>query len=334
MSQLVNPALWAPKEGGWQVWRRRVISIPLVSLLGAFAWAGLPLWLLLASLSDVLSRRRASFAHTRAVGFFALFLLVEVAGIVGAAAVWLFVPRREFIAANAALQRRWTGALYRGSFWLFSMKLSVENAELAKGGPFLLFVRHTSTADTVLAAALVANPHKMLLRYVLKSELLWDPCLDIVGRRLPNVFVSRDGLANEVARVASLTRGLDESSAVLIYPEGARFDPVKQVKALASLQTKGHAELARIAAGYRNVMPPRLGGPLALIEAARHLDVVFLEHVGLERATRFSEFWNGSLVGQTLRVRFRRFSAESIPRDATDVWLFERWAETDAWVSQ
>ena len=38
-----------------------------------------------------------------------------------------------------------------------------------------------------------AIPHQVRLRYVLKRELLLDPCLDIVGNRLPNCFVARSG---------------------------------------------------------------------------------------------------------------------------------------------
>ena len=38
----------------------------------------------------------------------------------------------------------------------------------------------------------VSRRYHLRLRYVLKRELLWDPCLDIVGQRVPNIFVDRD----------------------------------------------------------------------------------------------------------------------------------------------
>ena len=38
---------------------------------------------------------------------------------------------------------------------------------------------------------IVAREARIRLRYVLKHELRWDPCLDIVGWRLPNAFVRR-----------------------------------------------------------------------------------------------------------------------------------------------
>jgi len=99
------------------------------------------------------------------------------------------------------------------------------------------------------------------------------------------------------------------------------------------LRAKGQGALADIAAGYRSVLPPRTGGPLALLQAAPDADVIFVEHVGLEGAASFGEFWRGALVGKTLRVRLRRVAAAAIPREARERWLFEQWAETDRWIS-
>ena len=175
----------------------------------------------------------------------------------------------------------------------------------------------------------------MLFRYVIKRELLWDPCLDLVGRRLPNAFVSRGSASSgdEVAAVAGLARGLDAKSAVLIYPEGTRFSVSKLARALDSLRRRGREDLLAIASGYRNVLPPKLGGPLALIEAAAGVDVVIAEHTGFEGAASFSRFWGGALVGRTIRARLRRLPAAQIPADHRDRWLFEQWAETDRWIT-
>jgi 1-acyl-sn-glycerol-3-phosphate acyltransferase len=216
------------------------------------------------------------------------------------------------------------------------MRVSTEGLALADEAPFLLFARHASVADTVLAAAFVANPRRLLLRYVLKRELLWDPCLDVVGRRLPNAFVRRRGpdLDAEVAAVAGLARGLDARSGVLIYPEGKRFSEERREASVAALVEKGEHVLARIAGGYRNVLPPKLRGPLALLDAAKGIDVVLLEHTGFEGAASFPEFWTGALVGGTLHVRLRRFPASSISGEGRDRWLFERWAEMDRWISE
>ena len=51
--------------------------------------------------------------------------------------------------------------------------------------------------DTVLPVVFFALPTGVRLRYVLKRELLFDPCLDIVGQRLPNYFARRGAGATE-----------------------------------------------------------------------------------------------------------------------------------------
>ena len=312
-------------------WLRRAGSLSLYVALAVVTLGLLPAWLLLAGLVDGVVDRR--MPRVRVVAFFALYLACELAGIGAAAGIWLArrrAPHAAWRESNAALQRRWTSALMGGAVWIFGMRVTVEGGHLAARGPFLLFVRHSSTADTVLAAALVANPHRVLLRYVLKRELLWDPCLDIVGQRLPNAFVQRGGKsrAAEVAAVVALTDDLGPAEAVLIYPEGTRFSPSKLVQARERLVDR--PELAEIAAGFRHVLPPRLGGPLALMD--RGLDVVFLDHSGFEGSASFGAFWRGNLIGKTISVRLRRVPVAEIPTSGHDLWLFEQWRKTDAWV--
>ena len=324
------------------VWSRRAVSVPVYLLLALAALVTTPLWASAGFAWDALTGAARRRPRTRALAFFAFYLGCEAAGILAATGLWIvtfggrFGGPRRWIELNAALQRRWADALFFGSLRLFSMRVSTEGLELAQSGPFLLFVRHASMADTVLAAAFVANPGRLLLRYVLKRELLWDPCLDIVGRRLPNAFVKRRGpdLDAEVAAVAGLARGLDPRSAVLIYPEGKRFSDERRAAAVAALEEKGRHELATIARGFRNVLPPRLRGPLALLDAAKCVDVVLLEHTGFEGAATFPQFWHGALVGRTLNVRLRRFPASAVTAEGRDRWLFERWAEVDDWISQ
>lgn len=312
-------------------WVRRPVALALYTLLALLTWGGLPLWLALGLGVDLVVDRR--LPRVRAVLFFALYLGCELGGVFVAAALWVRpgpADARAWRAANAALQRRWTDVLFGGAVRIFGMKLAVEGAEHAAAGPFLLFVRHSSTADTVLAAALVANPHQILLRYVLKRELLWDPCLDVVGQRLPNTFVDRTGghREAEIAAVVALTEGLDSRDGVLIYPEGTRYSPEKLDRARAALADR--PALAAIAARYRHVLPPRLGGPLALLD--RGLDVVFLDQTGFEGSASFRSFWGGGLIGTRIAARLRRVPATEIPSTGRDVWLFEQWLHTDAWV--
>jgi 1-acyl-sn-glycerol-3-phosphate acyltransferase len=319
------------------IWARRLVTIPGYFLVLGLAFGAMPLWGAAACFADLASGSGARLPRLRACLFFLWYLVCEAAGVLAAGAIWgfLFAGKERFIQVNAALQRRWSTALFGGAKAIFGFKVTVEGADLGRSGPYLLFVRHSSTADTVLAADLVANPHKVLLKYVLKRELLWDPCLDIVGRRLPNAFVRRGAgqRGEDLTAVRQLAQNLDRQTAVLIYPEGTRFTPAKLSAAVARLREQGQQQLAGIASLYRGVLPPKVGGALALMEAAPGIDVVFLDHAGFEGAASFTEFWRGALVHKSVRARLRRIPAAEIPREGRDIWLFEQWLETDRWVT-
>ncbi len=330
----------ASAESWFQCWGRRAITIPGYLILAAFFLGGLPLWLTLAAAIDLVKGSSRVFPRTRATSMFAVYFACEVVGIVGALALGAGTlggrigGSKRYLSANAALQRWWTSTLFLGSVRVFGMKIVLEGLEHAARGPMLLFVRHTSSADTVLTAAMVTNPKRIVLRYVLKRELLLDPSIDLVGKRLPNAFLARTGerAHAEKRAIAGLARGLDAASAVLIYPEGTRFDPVKRARAIASLKERGHTDLARLASELERVLPPKLGGALALLDAAPDVDVVFIMHTGFEGAATFAEFWGGGLVHKTIKVQLRRIAATTIPKEGRDAWLFECWREVDLWV--
>lgn len=319
-------------------WTRRAITWPLLLATFSVVLGLLPAWMLLAFAIDIVSGRIARLPVTRTLLLVSTYLACEVAGVIAAGAVWMatFAANSATrVAANAALQRAWTGALFWAVRTFFGMSLVVEGADLVTPAPFLLFVRHSSTADTLLGAAVIANPHHIVLRYVLKEELRWDPCLDLVGGRLPNAFVDRSGdaRAEQLAAIAALADDLDRRSAVLIYPEGTRFSARKRDRAVARLEAEGKSELAALARTFSHVLPPRLGGPLTLLEKLRGHDVVFLEHYGFEGAESFATLARGVLVGGRIDVRLRRVRAEDIPREDLDVWLFTEWRRTDEWVA-
>jgi 1-acyl-sn-glycerol-3-phosphate acyltransferase len=298
-------------------------------------------WALVAVLMDAASGRVRLLPRTRALAFFAHYMGCELVGMLLAAAIWVGTAGgriggiARYTDGNMWLQRWWTDSLFHGGFAIFSMRVEAEGLELARLGPYILFVRHSSTADTVLGAALLGNPCRVQLRHVFKRELLWDPCLDVAGHRLRHAFIDRKSRSgkSEIDAIAALARDLGERSGVLIYPEGTRFSAAKRDRAVASLRAKGMNALADIAAKFVAVLPPRLAGPLALIDAAPGVDVVVLEHTGFEGASTFARFWSGELIGRTIRVRVRRIAAATIPATDRDRWLFETWAETDRWVA-
>lgn len=318
---------------------RRLISCSVLGLGFLAMFAGLPLWLALAAIVDLAWRPGGlRWSVCRCVLFFALYLACEVAGVLWAAGLWAvgWLPgvRARWTALHYRLQRRWGAALVAGCFWLYDMRLEVEGGEALDGRPVLFLMRHASLADGVLTLRLVCADHGYTLRYALKRELLWDPCLDIVGHRLPNVFLRRDARdsAAEIAAVGDLARGLGRGEGVMIFPEGTRFSPRRKAAALERLA--GQPVRRARAEALQHLLPPRPGGVLGLLDANPEVDVVFCALVGLEGALHWWDWVAGRLVGTRLRARMWRVPAAEIPRtpEARVDWLDARWADIDAWV--
>ncbi len=281
--------------------------------------------------------------RTRALLFFFYFLNCEILGVLAAGLIWLVtiggyaVGVSRYLAINYWLQRIWSGAVFYGAVRIYGIRLALDIPVGSVTTPQILLVRHTSTADTVLAAALLANSLGIQYRYVLKSELLWDPCLDIVGNRLPNAFIDRSSrdMSSQVKLIASLGDNLGERSGVLIYPEGTRFTPSKYKAAMEKVRQHSTDQIIEIASGLRNVLPPRPAGTLALLKKASQGQLAILGHTGFEGARSFWEFWRGGLVNQTLHAKLWIYDLASIPKEeeTREKWLFERWSELDNWIS-
>ena len=194
------------------------------------------------------------------------------------------------------MQSLWARTLFTGVTRLFSMRVDVAGAEAVRRGPLFLFSRHASRLDTLLPAVFAAHPYTLRLGHVMKRELLWDPCLDIVGQRTRNAFVRRgsDARDEEIALLRQLAAAIEEHDGVLLFPERTRFSPAKRERALAHLvATKQFARLER-AKHFQYVLPPRRGGALALLETRPDVDVAFLAHAGFEGTASLNEIWRGA----------------------------------------
>jgi 1-acyl-sn-glycerol-3-phosphate acyltransferase len=171
----------------------------------------------------------------------------------------------------------------------------------------------------------------------MKRELLWDPCLDIVGQRTRNAFVRRGSgeREKEIALLRGLAADLGERDGVLLFPEGTRFSPAKRQRALAHLADAGQAARLAHAERLRHVLPPRRGGALALLETRPDVDVAFLAHIGFEGTANLNDIWNGKLIGRTIRLYFWRVPSADIPQTAAGrvEWLDTQWERVDAWVA-
>ena len=317
----------------------RLLTIPGYLVSALLVWLSLPLLLTLAVLTDLVHRRR--LLASRLLLLLAIYLACEITGLAVSLVLWLargLIPgytRERYVAAHWALQGWWAGTLFQSAVRLLQIELTVEGSQLITPGPIVVFVRHASIIDLLLPAVALAAPANLRLRYVLKRELQWDPCIDVVGNRLPNVFVeqqSPDSQA-EIERVCQLAAGLGPEDGLVIYPEGGRFTPARRARAIEHL-TEVDPDLAARARTLRHVLPPKLGRPLALLDASPEADALFVAHVGLEDLSNVRDFFDPSLIGRELQVRVWRVPRQEIPEEsrARAIWLFDQWARIDAWI--
>jgi 1-acyl-sn-glycerol-3-phosphate acyltransferase len=335
---------WVHPAARREALRRRAVTVPALWLALVAFTAGLvvlvPGALVVDLVRRVASGRRPVALRLVAVGW--AYLLAESAGLVALAAIWLTAGRpgparaRRLLERTYTVQRWWARSLFRAVTAAFGLRWSVVGAADVPPGPVIVLMRHASIVDTLVPSVFVAAPHTLRLRYVLKRELLRDPCLDVAGNRLPNCFVDRGGerSAHEVARVRALAEGLGPRDGVLIYPEGTRFSPRRRARVLERMRQEDPARAAW-AARLRNVLPPRRGGTLALLEAAPDADVVVCAHHGLDGFAAVRDVWRGALVGRRIEVSFRRIPRERVPasRPECAAWLDETWCALDEWVA-
>ncbi len=319
---------------------RRLLTIPGYLIAWFVCVVTSPVWLILAGIIDAVRRNRG--VALRSGVFLTYFLSCEVVGIAISAGLWAWtkifpIDDERWADLHYRLEAWWGTSVLSGVVRVFGLRMEVEDdADLGRG-PYLLLVRHASSADTLLASALVSRLHGTRLRYLVKRELLWDPCIDIVGNRLPNVFVDRfsDDSAREIRRTREIARGLGPRDGLLTHPEGTRFSEEKRSRVLERLERQGDAKMLAYARSLQFVLPPRPGGTLGLLEAAPQVDVVVCSHTGFEGAASLAQIWRGSLVHQKVRVHFRRIPRNAIPSERQEqlAWLLEEWKRVDAWVA-
>ena len=142
---------------------------------------------------------------------------------------------------------------------------------------------------------------------MIKRELQAVPTIDIGGRWVPTNFLRRTSSdpEAELAKMRKLATDLGPGEGILIYPEGTRHTDAKLARVKEKLRESG-SEVLPWAERLQNLLPPRLGGPLALLEETEGVDVVFCAHVGFDGFETVGDIYSGALVGKTIKVDFWR----------------------------
>src|SRR6266700_2775446 len=175
---------------------------------------------------------------------------------------------------------------------------------------------------------------------VMKAALQLDPSVDIVGNRLPNVWIKSRQAGEHIftEQIARLARGLDERGALVIFPEGGNWTPGRWRRGIRRLEHVGRPDLAERARDMPNLLPPRPGGAIAAIAACPDADVIFVAHAGLDSIVTIGDVWGKFPIDQVIRARWWRVPPDQVPRAAdheTQVqWLYGWWERIDEWITE
>jgi 1-acyl-sn-glycerol-3-phosphate acyltransferase len=202
--------------------------------------------------------------------------------------------------------------------------------------PLLFFSRHAGPGDTLLLVDLLITGYQRLPSVVFKDTLAVDPCVDLIGHRLPHAILDTSDREESEARIEQVASTLDQRGILVLFPEGGNFTVERRRRALRKLWRKGRKHEAETAHQMRHVMPPHPGGALAAIRGNPDADVIFSAHTGLGLAAFPRELWKHTPIGGTLSTRMWLAPASERPSGDEQLteWLYRWWQRLDEWVRQ
>ncbi|MFM9139972.1 MAG: 1-acyl-sn-glycerol-3-phosphate acyltransferase, partial [Solirubrobacterales bacterium] len=213
------------KEPRGQKVARRLKTIPLILVGLVLVTALLPVLLVGAFFVDLFrwATKRSTWMAMRLVLFLWIYLAGDAVGILSLFGVWILSGfgrnRERMLDWTWRFQQLWVGFFFGVVRLLLGLRVEVEGEECVRPGPVIVLIRHASIVDNLLPSVFVAARERIRLRYVLKRELLSEPCLDSAGQLLTNYFVRRDTVEEvERERVRERAEGMGPDDGFLIYP--------------------------------------------------------------------------------------------------------------------
>jgi Acyltransferase len=331
---------------------RRLILAPLVIVITVAVLVLSPLLLLLAlAAAPSRPRRRRT---PRLIWFGLAWLVMETIALVAALGLWLASGFGGRLRSEASQERhyglvRWfLATLFRIATRVFRLTVLIEEPpatpeELAARltRPVIVLSRHAGPGDSFLLVHHLLSLYQRRPRIVMKAALQLDPSLDVVINRLPHAFVHprrrrAEGESPVIEEIRRLAGGLGPTGALVIFPEGGNFTPLRWRRGIRRLEESQRFAEARRAERMKHLLPPRTGGAFAAVDAAPTADVIFVAHTGLDDLITVGDVWRALPMGQMIRARWWRVPASEVPRDRESLgpWLYEWWERIDAWIAE
>src|SRR5437667_2639449 len=333
---------------------RRLLLAPLVIVIAVALVVLFPLLALVVLAFGAVGRSRPGRMRILRLLYFALiWLTAETAALFACLGLWIAsgfggrLRTEPYQARHYGVMRWFIGRLYRSATKTFRVQVIVDEPELTAAEqaarlarPVIVLSRHAGPGDSFLLVHQLLSVYGRRPRVVMKAALQFDPSLDVMANRLPNVFVSRRHAGERIFtdQIDRLARGLDQAGALVIFPEGGNWTPGRWRRGIRRLEQLGRGDLAARAAAMPNLLPPRAGGALAAITACPGADVIFVAHAGLDQLVSVADVWRSLPMDQAVHAKWWRVPVGEVPRDAdyeSQVqWLYDWWQRIDAWITE
>jgi predicted acylesterase/phospholipase RssA/1-acyl-sn-glycerol-3-phosphate acyltransferase len=357
LAGLTSNLYWPPSEGRGLVLPprlvRRLVVAPMVICFALALIVLSPLLAVLALLFGLAGLLRAGrMRNLRLVSFAVVWVTAELVALVLLLGLWIVsgfggrLQTEPYQSRHYRVVRWFLDALYRGAERTYGLRVEIDEPELTgeelvarATRPIIVLSRHAGPGDSILLVHQLLSVYGRRPRIVMKATLQFDPSLDVLGNRLPNVFVKprQTGESIFTEQIERLARGLDREGALVIFPEGANWTPIRWRRGIRRLEHAGRRDLADRAREMPNLLPPRPGGTLAAIAACPDADVIFVAHVGLDTILSIGDVWRRFPVDQVIRARWWRVPFDRVPREADHEeqlqWLYGWWERIDSWIT-
>jgi 1-acyl-sn-glycerol-3-phosphate acyltransferase len=321
---------------------RRPLTVTAWLMMSCLCLTLSPLLLTIGALASALTRRPQPQLLARLViAYFAreLAVLVACGGLWVASGFGTRMQSRRSQLMHHRLLRWFVHGLAQRALTLLDIEvapeLSPETAQsLQRDKPLLFFSRHAGPGDTVLLIDELLTRYGRLPSVVFKDTLAIDPCVDLIGHRLPHAVLDQSDADECEARIHQVSASLGPRGVLVLFPEGGNFTAERRRRALRSLWRKGRRREAAAARVMTHMMPPHPTGALAALRASPDADVIFSAHTGLGLAAFPRELWRHTPIGRTLKTRLWLAPAMERPDDPKQQveWLYDWWKRLDDWV--
>jgi 1-acyl-sn-glycerol-3-phosphate acyltransferase len=326
----------------WPAPVRRPLTITTWLIVSVLCLALSPLLLALAALAAAITRRPQPLLFTKLT---IAYLARELGVLIACAGLWLAFGfgARIHSERSQRLHLRLLRWFVRGLAGRVLSLLRIEiapdpspeaDAALAADRPLLFFSRHAGPGDTVLIVDQLLSAYGRAPRVVFKQTLTIDPCVDVIGHRMPHAVLDTSDAEDCEVQIRQVSAGMGPRDVLVLFPEGGNFTAERRRRALRSLRRKGRRREASAGERMTHVLPPHPTGALAALRGNPDADIVFAAHTGLGLAAFPRELWRETPIDRTLKTRMWLARADERPQDdeAVTAWLYDWWQRIDAWV--